>query len=261
MYIGSWEGVGGRRPAQPTIGPSKRTDRICKLRAVLMPCHELSPIFRVRCFDTRWAALWRHQPMGVGRRGRGSGHEVDIPQNSPVLRPRRLQHSSAPLAALWLSARQQSTWIYLLLISGFLSPLPHPSIHPTHHRFTDSQKPPTPPPGNPFLANSFELLILSGRAHMLQHFRCKNDILSAAEDFRYHRSTFGILLLTISVRAIKIDNYVGLILSAVKIDICGGRREIFYGHSSARLYNSHKILIIILCGEGQGDRNGGIQWI
>lgn len=54
---------------------------------------------------------------------------------------------------------------------------------------------------------------------MLQHFRRKEHILSAAEDIRYRRSTFGILLLTISVRPIKIDNYVGLILSAVKIDI------------------------------------------
>lgn len=40
-------------PKKSNLGaePSEHADHICKLRALL--CHELSPIFQARCFDTR----------------------------------------------------------------------------------------------------------------------------------------------------------------------------------------------------------------
>lgn len=56
----------------------------------------------------------------------------------------------------------------------------HPPIPSTFHRLPETTN---TAPGNPFLANSFELLILSGRAHM-----CYNIFGARTTSFRWPRT-------------------------------------------------------------------------
>lgn len=119
-------------PKKSNLGaePSDHADHICKLRALL--CHELSPIFQARCFDTRSPC----PHVGVAIERATATSKLTAPLCAGEAKPQTLtlahtrtrhthnhicsctvtvQHSYAPCVCGCIVC-QQPAWIYLLLI-------------------------------------------------------------------------------------------------------------------------------------------------